>query len=151
MTDLEQTGAAWSDIAKRLSYARNYWLATTDLAGAPHVTPVWGAVVAETLYLYSTRTSVKARNLERDCRAAVHLESGDSVCIVHGDVVDDGHPSRHPQIVEALASKYDQPSDQDYLPSSDPSFDVLYELRPRRAMLWSLEDYEGSQLRWVRD
>lgn len=143
------TDALWSEISMRLSTARNYWLATTGSTGAPHVAPVWGAVVADTLYLYSTRESVKARNLARDPRAVVHLESGDTVCIVHGEVVDEGVPSQHPHILEALAGKYAHADDQQYLPSADPSFDVLYGLRPRRAMLWSLDDYEGSQLRWA--
>lgn len=149
MTDLQNPSVVWSDIATRLSSARNYWLATTDSTGAPHTAPVWGVVVAETLYLYSTRSSVKASNLARDSRALVHLESGETVCIVHGDVVDGGEPSAHPQVLDALARKYDQPGDEQYLPSSDPSFDVLYRLQPRRALLWSLEDYEGSQLRWA--
>lgn len=150
MTDLQSTGVTWGAVAARLTPARNYWLATAHPSGAPHTAPVWGAVVAEVLYLYSTRGSIKARNLALDPRAVVHLESGDDVCIVHGDVVDDGDPSGRPGVVEALARKYNGPGDGQYLPSGDPAFDVLYELRPRRALLWSLEDYEGSQTRWVR-
>lgn len=150
MTDLKGTDVTWSEIARRLSEARNYWLATTRPNGSPHVAPVWGAVVTETLYLYSTRETVKAKNLARDPRAVVHLESGDRVCIVHGDIVDRGHPSHQPRILAALAGKYNRAGDQPYLPSNDPSFDVLYELRPRHVMLWDLEDYETSQLRWAR-
>ncbi len=135
-------------MACRLGRARNYWLATTGPAG-PHATPVWGVVVDQALYLYSARSTLKARNLARDSRATVHLESGDDVCIVHGHLVDLGVPSRHRRVVEALSAKYNRPGDGDYLPSGDPSFDVLYELRPRRALMWSLDDYEGSQRRWA--
>ena len=151
MTDLQSTGVTWSAVAARLAPARNYWLATVDPGGAPHGAPVWGAVVAEVLYLYSSRGSVKARNLAADRRVVVHLESGDDVCIVHGDALDDGHPAGRPDVVAALARKYDGPGDAPYLPSSEAAFDVLYELRPRRALLWNLDDYEGSQTRWVRE
>jgi hypothetical protein len=40
------------------------------------------------------------------------------------------------------------PEDQQYLPSNDPDFDVVYALRPQSAMAWRLDDYPASQLRW---
>jgi hypothetical protein len=33
-------------------------------------------------------------------------------------------------------------------PDADPSFDVVYAIRPQSAMTWCLADYEGSQRRW---
>lgn len=53
----------WADVAGRLAAARTYWLATTLPSGAPHAAPVWGVVVRETLFLYSERRTVKARNI----------------------------------------------------------------------------------------
>ena len=54
-----------------------------------------------------------------------------------------------PEVVEALKRKYDRPDDEAYLPSSDNTSDVVYSLRARRALLWSLSDYESSQRRWA--
>ncbi len=34
-----------------------------------------------------------------------------------------------------------------YLPSHDPSFDVLYRLHPVRARMWELADFDASQQR----
>jgi PPOX class probable F420-dependent enzyme len=140
---------SWPEVAARLETARNYWLCTTTPSGAPHAAPVWGAVADGTLYLYSERRSVKARNLAADPRAVVHLESGDDVVIVRGTAEDLGTPAEVPDVVAALAAKYTADGDEQYLPDADPDFDVVYALRPQSAMTWRLADYDGSQRRWT--
>ncbi len=138
----------WAEVSARLSAARNYWLGTTTPGGAPHAAPVWGVVTGETLYLYSERSTVKARNLAADPRVVVHLESGEDVLIVRGIAADLGVPAGIPAVVTALAAKYSSPQDRKYLPDSDPDFDVIYAIRPRSAMAWRLDDYAASQRRW---
>ncbi len=101
-----------------------------------------------TLYLYSERGTVKARNIAADPRVVVHLESGDDVVIVRGIAEDLGAPARVPPVLAALAAKYTRPEDRQYLPDADPDFDVVYAIRPRSAMMWRLADYEASQRRW---
>lgn len=139
---------SWPDVATRLAPARTYWLGTTTPGGAPHAAPVWGVVVAGTLYLYTERRTRKARNLAADPRLVVHLESGDDVLIVHGTAEDLGDPAQCPDVVTALAAKYASPADQQYLPGNDPAFDVLYAVRPYSALSWRLSDYDASQRRW---
>jgi PPOX class probable F420-dependent enzyme len=141
---------SWPEVAACLAAARNYWLCTTLPSGAPHAAPVWGVVAgpAHTLYLYSERRTVKARNLAADPRVVVHLESGENVVIVRGVAEDRGTPAQVPDVVAALSAKYTGQDDQQYLPAADPDFDVVYAIRPRSAMVWSLADYEGSQRRW---
>src|SRR5580693_1461929 len=138
----------WAEVAGRLSKARTYWLGTTTPSGAPHAAPVWGAVTGQTLYLYSERSTVKARNLAIDPRVVVHLESGEDVLIVHGAAEDLGPPAEVPSVVAALAAKYTRPEDRQYLPDADPAFDVVYAVRPRSAIAWRLDDYADSQRRW---
>jgi hypothetical protein len=70
------------------------------------------------------------------------------VVIVHGVAEDLGHPTVMSDVVAALAAKYPDPDDAQYLPSEDPDFDVLYRIRPERAMTWLLDGYESSQRRW---
>jgi PPOX class probable F420-dependent enzyme len=138
----------WTEVSARLAAARTYWLGTTTPSGAPHAAPVWGVVTGETLYLYSERSTVKARNIAADPRVVVHLESGEDVVIVRGAVEDLGAPSLVPSVVAALAAKYTRPQDQQYLPGADPDFDVVYAIRPQSAMAWRLDDYAASQRRW---
>jgi len=139
---------SWAEVAERLAAARSYWLGTTTVTGAPHAAPVWGAVVDGTLYLYSERSTVKARNLAADPRVVVHLESAEDVLIVHGTAEDAGAPARFPAVVDALVAKYPRPQDRQYLPDADPAFDVVWVIRPQSAMTWRLDDYDASQRRW---
>jgi nitroimidazol reductase NimA-like FMN-containing flavoprotein (pyridoxamine 5'-phosphate oxidase superfamily) len=118
-------------------------------SGAPHAAPVWGVMTGGTLYLYSERRTVKARNLAADPRVVVHLESAEEVVIVRGSAEDVGAPAQVPEVVAALSEKYTGEDDRQYLPSADPSFDVVYAIRPRSAMTWRLADYENSQRRWT--
>ena len=48
---MQDRAMTWAEVARRLAAARNYWLGTTTVSGAPHAAPVWGVVAGETLYL----------------------------------------------------------------------------------------------------
>jgi PPOX class probable F420-dependent enzyme len=139
----------WNEVAERLAPWRNYWISTVDVAGGPHVSPVWGAVVDEVLYFYTEDGTVKARNLERDPRVAVHLESGDDVVIVRGTAELVGRPGAHPELVAAFAAKYTRPDDLQYVPTVTDTLNQLFAVRPTNALVWLLEDYDGSQRRWT--
>jgi pyridoxamine 5'-phosphate oxidase-like protein len=97
------------EVAARLAAARSYWLCTTMPSGAPHAAPVWGVVLNYTLYLYSERRTVKARNLAADPRVVVHPQSAEDVLIVRGAAEDLGTPAQVPEVVAALAGKYTRP------------------------------------------
>jgi len=140
---------SWPEVAARLEAARNYWLCTTTPSGTPHAAPVWGVVIGQVLYLYSERRTVKARNLAKDPRVVVHLESGEDVVIVRGTAQDLGTPAQVPDVVAALSAKYTGRDDRQYLPDADPHFDVVYAISPQSAMMWRLADYETSQRRWA--
>jgi PPOX class probable F420-dependent enzyme len=140
---------SWPEIAACLAAARSYWVCTTTPSGAPHAAPVWGVVSGGTLYFYSERRTVKARNLAADPRLVLHLESAEDVVIVRGTAQDVGTPARVPEVVAALSAKYASDADRQYLPDADPDFDVVYAVRPQSAMTWRLADYEGSQRRWT--
>jgi hypothetical protein len=109
---------------------------------------VWGAIVGQDLHFFSERRTAKARHIAANPQVAVHLESAEDVVIVHGLLDDLGMPSAHPEVLRALDVKYDSPEDVRYLPTADPDFDVLWRLRPTRAMLWRLDQYDASQARW---
>jgi nitroimidazol reductase NimA-like FMN-containing flavoprotein (pyridoxamine 5'-phosphate oxidase superfamily) len=140
--------ASWPEVADRLAAARSYWLATCDSVGAPHVSPVWGAVVDDELYFFSERRTLKARHIAANPGVAVHLENAEDVVIVRGRLDDVGVPQGHDEILAALRVKYATPEDAQYLPSDDPDFDVLWRLVPERALMWRLDEFDESQARW---
>jgi hypothetical protein len=148
VSDNAPQSVPWPDVAAALSPARNYWLNTISPDGSPHASPVWGVVVSGRFHFYTARTSRKARNLARDNRAAVHLESAQDVVIVYGRVEDLGEPNLTVEVTAALSAKYIESGDADYLPKNDESFDALFRLRPAKALLWHLTDFESSQRRW---
>jgi hypothetical protein len=141
-------GLGWSFVAGRLASARSYWLHTTGPDGAPHAVPVWGAVLDGVLHLYSERSTAKARNLARDPRVVVHLPDPEDCLIIHGILEDLGHPRDVPAVVAALDEAYPAADDRAFLPSSDPSFDVVWALRPLRALSWRLADWDASHAVW---
>ena len=111
--------------------------------------PVWGAVLRHDLYMFSERRTAKARHLAANPEVVVHLESAEDVVMVNGTLEDMGLPQAHADVLAALEAKYSSPQDIRYLPSTDEDFDVLWWLRPRRAMLWRLDSYDASQARWL--
>src|SRR3954471_8763711 len=74
----------WRTSVDRLERARSYWICTTRADGRPHAAPVWGLWLDDALWFSTGRASLKARNLARDPRLVVHLESGDEVVILEG-------------------------------------------------------------------
>jgi PPOX class probable F420-dependent enzyme len=138
----------WPAVARRLHASRSLWLTTTAPGGPPHAVPVWGAVHGEVLHLYTSRGTRKARNVAAEPRVAVHLPDPEDVLLVEGRLEDLGHPADVPDVVAAFAAKYTAADDRAYLPGVDVGVDVVYALRPRRALSWQLSDFENSQRRW---
>jgi len=127
----------WAWAEERLVAARNYWIGTAGPSG-PHAAPVWG-LWRDARFLFSTAPdSRKGRNLARDPRVVVHLESGDEVVILEGSVEPlerDGFEA----IADAYESKYA------YRPQSP---DGWLALRPRRAFAWRERDFPRSATRF---
>lgn len=66
----------WEDVERRLRSERDYGLVTTRPDGRPHAVPEWAVWVEEALWFTSSPRTATARNLVRDARALVHLDSG---------------------------------------------------------------------------
>jgi PPOX class probable F420-dependent enzyme len=140
----DTSGAAllpWSSAAERLAGARNYWLCTTRGDGRPHAMPVWAIWLDDALWFSSGRESQKSRNLERDPRCVVHLESGDDVVVLDGDVSEEGDADAFARFADVYEQKYA------YRPTAD--LGAVYVFRPRSAYTWHESDFPKSAARWV--
>jgi hypothetical protein len=125
----------WSWAEERLTAARNYWIVTTGANGVPNAAPVWGVWADGAVYFGTNPRSQKGRNLARDPRALVHLESGDEVVILHGEV-------ERCELAESIADAYE--AKYDYRPPG-PGF---LRLRPRLALAWLETDYPTTATRF---
>ena len=134
----------WSRVSERMGASYIYWISTTRKDGRPHSIPVWGVWLDETFYF--SNGALTARNLARDPRVSVHLESGEDVVIIEGAVeMASGKPLIN-RISTAYSAKYLWQGTQD----------AWYALRPRVAFAWLCPSaglgaesvYAGSATRW---
>lgn len=77
---------AWDYISRRMSEAPNYWIATVNPNGRPHVVPVWGVWLDETLYFGGGPHTRWSRNLLRHPYVTVHLDDSNHAVILEGSV-----------------------------------------------------------------
>ena len=127
----------WSWVADQMSEARSYWIATNRPGGPPHVVPVWGVWLNDEFHFFTDPDSLKARNIRRDSRVVVHLESGDDVVILEGELVS--HPATA-EIVSAYEVKYDMSFGED--PGD------VYTLNVSKALAWTESDFPKTATRW---
>ena len=127
----------WSWAEEQLTEARNYWICSTRADGRPHAVPVWGVWFDGAVWFGTNPSSTKGRNMARDPRIVVHLESGDGVVILEGEVeLPDVLPER---VAEAYEQKYGHRVER------------LFALRPRVAQTWTEQDFARNATRWVFD
>jgi hypothetical protein len=136
ISESEEGMLLWNWAEERLAAARNYWVVTSDEDGEPSAAPVWGVWVDGAVYFGTNPESQKGRNLARDPRALVHLESGDEVVILHGEV-------EHRELDESIADAYE--AKYDHRPPG------LLRLKPRRALAWLETDYPETATRFDFD
>jgi hypothetical protein len=146
----------WEWAERRLVDARNYWVATTAQDGAPHVAPVWGVWVRDMLWFGTDPASAKGRNLDRDDRVVVHLESGDEVVIVHGRAeavrFHDLDEATAGAVDDAYAAKYvDVETGQPLRLSDGPDGAIVHRVVPRRLLGWLEHDFLRTRTRWRFD
>jgi hypothetical protein len=118
------------------------WVATTRKDGAPHAKPVWGLWQNDALWFGCAANSVTGRNLARDPRIAVHLESGDDTVILEGRVQV---IAPTPELVLDYNRKYAQPDDQ------EAEGAAWYRFAPSVALTWLESDFLKTAARWVFD
>jgi PPOX class probable F420-dependent enzyme len=130
---------AWGWALERLTTARNYWIVTARRDGHPHAAPVWGLWTGDAVLFSTSPSSRKGRNLARDPRVVVHLESGDEVVILEGE-------AERVVLDEAGADAYEAK----YAYRPEPGSDGLWlAVPPRVAYAWLESDYPRTATRFA--
>jgi pyridoxamine 5'-phosphate oxidase-like protein len=134
----------WSRASDRLRASYIYWVSTTRKDGRPHSIPVWGIWLDDTLYF--SNGAQTARNLARDPRVSVHLESGEDAVVIEGAV----EMARGKPLIKRINLEYNRK----YL--WEGAQDEWFALRPQIAFGWLAPSvglgtesvYTGSATRW---
>ena len=115
----------WKWVDARMQAAKSYWI-TTHAPGFPSSRPVWGIWLSPVL-LFSTGSLI-ARNITRNPRVQVNLESADELVIIEGRV----EPLRDESSARIWAERYNEKYSWDMPASVTGVFRVI----PQRAMAW---------------
>ena len=127
----------WSWVVGQLTEARNYWIATRRASGRPHVVPVWGVWLSDTFHFFTDPESLKARNIQREPYATVHLESGDRVVILEGEFES---CAAGRQVVSAYETKYSMSLGE--MPGD------MFKLNVSKILAWLESDFPKTATRW---
>lgn len=135
--DFPFTPIEWPSVVEQLRTARNFWISTIRPSGRPHCVPVWGVWSENAFHFLTDIDSLTAKNIARDARAGVHLESGDDVVLLDGEFE---HISLTNAVLRAFNDKYEMPP----LAEGSPA----YRLNLRKAIAWREADFPGNATRW---
>lgn len=133
---------SWEWVEQQLTAARSYWVCTTRKDGRPHAMPVWALWFEGELVFSTDPRSVKGRNLARDPRIAVHLESGDDCVILEGMVERFADREALVRFADAYEAKYG------FRPDPGSEAHGVYVVRPEVAMAWLEKDFLKTATRW---
>lgn len=133
----------WAEQRRKLEQSRNYWICTTRPDGRPHSAPVWGLWMYGTLYFATGRTSRKNLNLVRNASVSVHLESGDDVMILEGEVTEETDPDALSRFADLYEEKYS------FRPDVQDLDGITYALIPEIGHSWLETDFPNTATKWV--
>ena len=137
---------SWDWVDQQMDEAHNYWVCSVCGDGRPHSVPVWGAWVDGNLYFGTDKKSVKARNIARDDRVVVHLDSGDETVIFEGRLFQARVSEEQ---LKKISKRYVEKYELD--PQLDDSGDLLLRLIPKKVMAWLEREYPASATYWLFD
>jgi general stress protein 26 len=128
-----------------LADQRTVICATNGHDGFPHLMPLWYVVRSDTIWAWTYTKSQKARNLERDPRATLQVETGLEYQDLRGLMLRcETVLHRDHDVIEALAmelvDRYSGPG-----PEFDPVRDGFRAQVPKRV---ALEFVERSRVSW---
>jgi general stress protein 26 len=135
----------WSYVDERMVTAMHYWLSTVGGDGAPHVRPIAGLWLDESLYFGGISNSRWFRNLVGNRRACFNLsEASDRAVILHGSVEAlRPDPALARLLAEASNAKY-------HFGQSPGNYETIdiWKFRPRVAYAWRALDQDRTRFGW---
>lgn len=140
----------WDWVRQQAVATPNWWVCTTNADGSPQTAPVWGVWAHDAVWFSTGETAVKARNLRRDARVIVHVESGNDMVMVHGEAefltIEEVGAEPMAEVDAAYAGKYVDPETGEPFPLSTaiPPGGHVLRVRPQRVLAWKESDFVNS-------
>ncbi|GAA0914275.1 pyridoxamine 5'-phosphate oxidase [Virgisporangium aurantiacum] len=100
------TALSWADVRTRVAGADDFLLATTDPDGRPHVVPVLGVWLEESVCFATFQQSRKTRNLVRNNGCAVTVPGHDVDLVLEGAAHLVRNAARLQRIADLFPAKY---------------------------------------------
>ena len=128
----------WEYAVQRLTESKNYWLCSVRPDGRPHSIPRWGVFINNKLFYDGSPETIHARNIQKNPKVSMHLESGDEALIAEGTCAPFGRPEPilASQISEAYCAKYEKFG---YAPKADQwNEGGLYVFSPSKVLAWTI-------------
>jgi nitroimidazol reductase NimA-like FMN-containing flavoprotein (pyridoxamine 5'-phosphate oxidase superfamily) len=127
----------WDQVVSRLADAQNYWLCTVRPDGRPHAVPKWGVWVEQKLYFDGSPETRHARNIVKNPRVVVHLESGEKAVILEGVCEPVGTPDA--SVAEVVARGYTRKYEGRGYAPKPTQWDEggLYVVTPFKVLAWT--------------
>ena len=119
----------WSWAEERLEKSHNYWIATSQSDGRPHLMVVWGIWWREAFWFTTGPRTRKAKNLAQQARCVVGTEKADEAVIVEGKAEEIADRA----VWKALAGIYDKKYGGALLPLLESCGGNVYRVAPRVA------------------
>ena len=135
----EENLLPWSHVVAQVTPARNYWINTASPDGVPHARPVWGVWVNDTFFCGGGEQTRWQRNLMKNPRAVIHLESGDSVVILEGWMEKHTEENTDAALLAVIDDAYEAKYDMRH---GTP----VWELHIERAFAWT--NFVEDPTRW---
>jgi general stress protein 26 len=150
----ESQQVSWEEARQRFEDSQFYWLATASRDGWPHLMPVLGVWVGGALHFCTSDQTRKRRNLSRDPRCSVSIDSDDLHLILEGVAAPVGDDDHLRQIAVAYEEKYGWEttvSDGGLIgsgaPTAGPPPYLVYAVHPTTAFGFGTDESFGAT-RW---
>jgi len=140
------TTLTWEDVRARLIIAKQYWVAINRSAGCPHVVPVDGLWVDDSLYYGGSPATWHVRLARVNPHVTVHLPDPWKVVVVEGEVRM-ANPT--PQLAQHLADLANEKYVEYGMQFDASSYSDPFRLEPRRVLAWS--SFPADATRFVFD
>lgn len=134
----------WSWARTRLEVSHDYWMATVNPDGSPHVMPVWGVLLDDVLVWSTSPTSRKARNLVANPAIAATTSDPSQPVVMEGVVSLVGDAATVQRFAAAMAQKYSTDEGVDFYAAN-----ATLAVRPLRVFGLDTDDFTGTPTRWT--